>query len=139
MQGTRDTLMKSKTILKTVVGVVVIGGGLLYFMVQAMQSSWAYYYSVDEFVANRALIKDQPVRIAGRVKEGSVHRDLRELRLTFTLASPTSEVPVQYTGAVPDNFAEGKEVVVAGRLNAAEIFEADTLMTKCESKYKARR
>ena len=43
--------MKTKTIVKAVVSLVVIGGGVGYFMVQAMQSSWAYYYSVDDFSA----------------------------------------------------------------------------------------
>ena len=44
--------MKTKTIVKILVGVFVIGGGIGYFMYKAMQSSWAYYYSVDEFLAN---------------------------------------------------------------------------------------
>ena len=42
--------MRKQTIVKTLVGVVVIGGALSFFIVQTMHSSYAYYYSVDEFV-----------------------------------------------------------------------------------------
>lgn len=128
--------MKTKTFIKTLIGVFVIGGGVGYFMFQAMQSSWAYYYSVDDFVANSNAAKSNSLRIAGSVKEDSVVRDVEKMLLTFALAGSKSQVPVHYKGSVPDNFAEGKEVVVEGRLDAAGVFQANTLLTKCESKYK---
>lgn len=130
--------MKTKTIVKVVVGIIVIGGGVGYFMYQAMQSSWAYYYSVDEFSANSSGVKNHSLRIAGRVKQGSVARDLQKMDLTFTLAGSKSEVPIHYKGSVPDNFAEDREVVVQGRLDTTGVFQANQLMTRCESKYKAK-
>jgi len=130
--------MKTKTIVKALVGIIVIGGGVGYFMYHAMQSSWAYYYSVDEFSANSSEVKNHSLRIAGRVKQGSVARDLQKMDLTFTLAGSKSEVPVHYKGSVPDNFAEDREVVVQGRLDTTGVFQANQLMTRCESKYKAK-
>jgi cytochrome c-type biogenesis protein CcmE len=130
--------MKTKTVVKTLIGIIVIGGGVGYFMYQAMQSSWSYYYSVDEFSANTAAIKNTSLRIAGRVKEGTVVRDLSKMLLTFTLAGTGSELPVSFGGTIPDNFAEDIEVVVEGRLDTSGSFQADRLMTKCESKYKAK-
>ena len=130
--------MKRKTITKLLIGVVVIGGGLGYFMYQAMQSSWSYYYSVDEFTANIDVVKANSLRIAGLVKKDSVNRDMENMMLTFVLAGTKSEVPIEYTGTVPDNFTEDIEVVVDGRLNAGGVFEADVLTTRCESKYKAK-
>ena len=130
--------MKSKTIVKTVIGVIIIGGGITYFMYQAMQSSWSYYYSVDDFTASQSDVKNFSFRIAGKVKQGSIIRDLEKTNLTFTLAGSQSEVSVRYVGSVPDNFAENGEVVVEGRLNPSGVFQADMLMTKCESKYKAK-
>jgi cytochrome c-type biogenesis protein CcmE len=130
--------MKTKVVLKAVIGVFVIGGGLGYFMFQAMQSSWAYYYSVDEFSANTDEVQNQSLRIAGKVKQGSVTRDLQEMNLTFTLSGSETELPVQYKGSVPDNFSEDREVVVQGRLDTSGVFQADLLMTRCESKYKAK-
>ncbi len=125
-------------ILKILIGVTVIGGGLSYFTFQAMQSSWSYYYSVDEFSANISDMNNYSFRIAGRVKPGSVKRDLQKMNLTFALAGTKTEIPVLYEGTVPDNFAEDIEVVVEGRLDENKSFNAKTLMTKCESKYKAK-
>ena len=130
--------MKTKMILKILIGVIVIGGGLGYFTFQAMQSSWSYYYSVDEFSANISDMNNYSFRIAGRVKPGSVNRDLQKMNLTFTLAGTKTEIPVLYEGAVPDNFTDDIEVVVEGRLDENKSFKAKTLMTKCESKYKAK-
>jgi len=130
--------MKMKTIMKTVIGVVLIGGAMTFFVFQAMRSSWSYYYSVDEFSANRSAVKNHSLRIAGRVKRGSIVRDLEKVSLNFTLAGSQTELPVQYKGPVPDNFAEDREVVVEGRLDTTGVFRADMLMTKCESKYKAK-
>ena len=130
--------MQTRTIVKALVATIVIGGGVGYFVYQAMQSSWAYYYSVDEFSANSSKVKNHSLRIAGRVKQGSIARDLEEMDLTFILAGSKSEVPVHYKGSVPDNFAEDREVVVQGRLDTAETFQANLLMTRCESKYRAK-
>jgi cytochrome c-type biogenesis protein CcmE len=130
--------MKSKIIVKVLVGVVVIGGGLGYFLYQALQSSWAYYYSVDEFSAAGAGAPEHSFRLAGRVKPGSIVRDLEHLTLRFTLSGSKAELPVQYQGVTPDNFVEDKEVVVEGHLTGTGVFQADTLMTRCESKYQAK-
>lgn len=130
--------MKSKTIAKVVTGIVVIGGGVGYFMFQAMQSSWAYYYSVDDFSAEGHAAQEHSFRLAGRVKPGSVEQDMENVTLRFTLAGVASELPVEYKGVVPDNFVENREVVVEGRLAAAGVFQADNLMTRCESKYQAK-
>jgi len=130
--------MKTKTLVKMLIGVLVIGGGVGYFMYQAIQSSWAYYYSVDDFSANRAAVKNYSLRIAGRVKPGSVVRDLKKMDLTFTLAGVKTEVPVHYEGTVPDNFTEDIEVVVEGRLGVNGTFEAKTVLTRCESKYRVK-
>jgi cytochrome c-type biogenesis protein CcmE len=130
--------MKTKTIVKTLIGLLVIGGGLGYFMYQAMQSSWSYYYSVDDFAANKSEVKNYSLRIAGKVKPGSISRDLEKMNLAFTLAGAETELPVQYKGSVPDNLDEDREVVVSGSIDLTGVFKADTLMTRCESKYKAK-
>lgn len=131
--------MKTKAIVKVLVGIIVIGGGLGYFMYQAIQSSGSYYYSVDDFVddyvADSNAVEVISIRVAGRVKPESVSRDLEKTLLTFTLAGSKNELPIHYKGSVPDNFTEGKEVVVQGRLDTNGVFQAKTLMTKCESKY----
>ena len=130
--------MKTKTILIVLAGVIIIGGGIGYFMWQAMQSSWAYYYSVDEFTEKKSVVQSFSLRIAGRVKNGSIERDITKMNLDFILSGADAAVPVSYKGVVPDNFAENREVVVQGRLDINGVFQADKLMTRCESKYKVK-
>jgi len=130
--------MRSKAVAKVITGIIVIGGGIGYFVFQTMQSSWAYYYSVDDFSPEGAASQELSFRLAGRVKTGSVEQDLENVTLRFTLAGAQSELPVEYKGAVPDNFVENREVVVEGRLAGTGVFQADKLMTRCESKYQAK-
>ena len=130
--------MKTKALVKILIGIIVIGGGISYFMVQAIQSSSSYYYSVDDFTVGSDAVKNSSLRLVGKVKEGSVQRDIEQMLLTFTLTGEKTEIPVSYSKTVPDNFTEGIEVVVAGRLDPSGNFQADKLMTRCESKYKAK-
>lgn len=130
--------MKAKVLVKIAIGIVVIGGGIGYFMWQAIQSSSSYYYSVDEFMAGSETVRDSSLRMAGTVKGGSVQRDIEQMLLTFTLEGEKFELPVRYSKTVPDNFTEGIEVVVHGRLDPSGNFQAEKLMTRCESKYKAK-
>lgn len=130
--------MKSKTVIKFVVGTIVIGGGLVYFMFQAMVGSQSYYYSVDDFMSDSKEVRSSSLRLAGKVKIGSVSRDLEKMKLDFTLTGEEKEIAVAYIGTVPENFTEDIEVVVRGKLDAAGTFKAETLMTRCESKYKAK-
>ena len=130
--------MKKKMILKAVIGVVLIGGAIGYFVYQAMQSSWSYYYSVDEFAQRTPTVQTYSFRIAGRVKNGSIKRDMQKMTLDFELTGTDAVIPVRYGGPVPDNFDDDREVVVQGQLDTQGIFQAGKLMTKCESKYKAK-
>jgi len=49
----------------------------------------------------------------------------------------TAELPVSYSGVVPDPFREGREVIVTGQLDSDGVFHAekDSLITKCPSKF----
>ena len=130
--------MKAKVITKILVGVIVIGGGIGYFIWQTMQSSWSYYYSVDDFTQQTSTVQSHSLRIAGRVKSGSIQRDLEKMDLTFILSGSETTIPISYKGVVPDNFAEDREVVVQGRLDTNGVFQAEKLLTRCESKYEAK-
>ena len=71
--------MKLKTVTKLVIGIIVIGGGIGYLMWQAMESSWSYYYSVDEFAGGSETVKNSSLRLAGKVKAGTVSKDMEKI------------------------------------------------------------
>jgi cytochrome c-type biogenesis protein CcmE len=78
---------------------------------------------------------DGTVSLGGKVV-GPVKRDGRTMRFHIRDREGASSVPVVYTGSIPDLFAPGREVGLEGALrNGVFHGAADTLVTKCPSKY----
>lgn len=108
-----------------------------YIAYVAFDASTGYYYTVSEINEMGSSAYGDKLRIAGEVMEGSVVVVPDEVILQFNLAEGTESLPVRYPGVAPDSFGEGREIVVAGLLNAEGILEADTIMAKCASKYES--
>jgi cytochrome c-type biogenesis protein CcmE len=74
--------------------------------------------------------------LTGKVVSGSIERGGEELRFRIRDRDGTESVAVRYTGAVPDPFREGREVIVSGELRGGTfVAERDSLVTKCPSKF----
>lgn len=77
------------------------------------------------------------VELTGRVVRRSVRH--RGDGLRFRVAdrdNPHANIPVTYSGTVPDPFRGGREIVLTGQLeHGVFIGEPDTLITKCPSKF----
>ncbi|MEI7625928.1 MAG: cytochrome c maturation protein CcmE [Actinomycetota bacterium] len=78
----------------------------------------------------------QSYELTGKVAAGSVSREGNTLLFRVRDRNGSNSVAVRYTGAVPDPFREGREVIVTVR-KQGEIFvgEKDSLVTKCPSKF----
>ena len=78
--------------------------------------------------------------LTGKVANGSVKHDGGALLFRVRDRNGHASVPVRYTGAVPDPFREGREVIVDVRKQGAVfVGQKDSLVTKCPSKFKAAR
>ncbi|MGN6369245.1 MAG: cytochrome c maturation protein CcmE [Phycisphaerae bacterium] len=120
--------------LKLSVAALLLVSAVTYLTYAGVQKGWVYTVGVDQFAANveqHAL----RVRLCGTVSPD--HLDLQKARLTanFLIKGEHASLPVAYHGVIPDMFKPGCEVVVEGKLDDAGRFHADTLMTKCASKY----
>jgi cytochrome c-type biogenesis protein CcmE len=74
--------------------------------------------------------------LTGKVVSGSIERGGEGLRFRIRDRDGSHSVPVRYTGAVPDPFREGREVIVSGELRGGTfVAERDSLVTKCPSKF----
>jgi cytochrome c-type biogenesis protein CcmE len=74
--------------------------------------------------------------LTGKVVNGSIERGEQVLRFRIRDRDGTHSVPVRYTGAVPDPFRDGREVIVSGELRGGTfVAERDSLVTKCPSKF----
>ena len=94
----------------------------------------------SEAVAPRQLMASavvgQTYELTGKVADGSIARDGSTMQFRVKDREGAASVPVQYTGAVPDPFREGREVIITVRKEgAAFVGEKDSLVTKCPSKY----
>lgn len=91
------------------------------------------YVSVSEIVLNLEKYTGENIQAMGFVKVGSfVRGDGRAIN--FVLTDGQESINVQYIGATPQNFDEGKDVVAVGFLSE-EHLEATKLLVKCPSKY----
>ena len=58
--------------------------------------------------------RDKRFRIGGMVVKGSVARNPGDLEVRFVLTDFAHEVPVEYTGVLPDLFREGQGIIAHG-------------------------
>ena len=90
---------------------------------------------------SQLLHRAQPGRsyqLTGVVVGGSVRRAGGVLYFAVADRRGPGNVPLSYTGTVPDPFREGREVIVTVRKDGQRfVGERDSLITKCPSKYKA--
>jgi cytochrome c-type biogenesis protein CcmE len=79
-------------------------------------------------------------QLTGEVANGSVRRARGALEFRVRDRDGRASVPVVYSGAVPEPFREGREVIVTVRKRGAVfVGERDSLLTKCPSKFTAKR
>ena len=82
---------------------------------------------------------DDKFELGGTVVVGSLKEDGDSLRFAIQDPDGSAQVPVEYSGAVPDPFREGREVLVDGELREGRfVGEPNTMTTKCPSKFKAK-
>jgi cytochrome c-type biogenesis protein CcmE len=80
------------------------------------------------------------IELTGKVAAGSVHQAGDTLRFAIRDRSGRGpQVPVVYTGEVPDPFRVGREVIVTGKYrDGTFVGTRDSLVTKCPSKFQAK-
>ncbi|MDR2000999.1 MAG: cytochrome c maturation protein CcmE [Zoogloeaceae bacterium] len=102
------------------------------FVMNALDSNIALYVTPSEVVDGK-IPQSKAFRIGGMVKDGSLRRD--NLTVHFIITDTLKDVPVAYTGILPDLFKEGKGAVVQGRLNESGDFVATEVLAKHDENY----
>ena len=118
--------------------IALIAGGLVSLVLaaaltlNALDSNIALYVTPSEVAAGKAP-HGKAFRIGGLVKAGSVKR--QELKVSFVITDTAKDIPVAYSGILPDLFREGKGAVVQGRLGADGMFTATEVLSKHDENY----
>ena len=113
------------------VGLLLLSGAV-YFVLNAFQSNLVFFFTPTQVAAGEAP-KDGHFRVGGLVKVGSVQR--QDMVVEFVVTDTHQEVPVRYTGLLPDLFKEGKGVVAQGRMDASQRFVANEVLAKHDENY----
>ena len=113
-----------------VLGVAVSAGLAL----RAFEQNLLYFFSPTEVAAGE-VPTERAFRLGGMVLDGSVQRDSGSLTVSFVITDYAHQIPVTYTGVLPDLFQEGQGVVARGRIDAAGHFAAEEVLAKHDENY----
>lgn len=104
-------------------------------MLYAMRDGINLFFTPTE-VSQGIVPVGQNFRIGGMVKAGSVDRSsLGGTLVQFITTDCVVDIPVQYTGVLPDLFREGQGVVADGYLDDRGIFQANRVLARHDENY----
>jgi len=125
------------------VGLTGVALVVTYLVWTGISDTMVYYLTPTELVAK---VKEDPsfhdvgVKVSGQVVPGTYERGEGELVHLFQVQDiehPDVTFPVVYRDVLPDTFTDDTEVVLEGRFGEDGVFQAETLLTKCGSRYEA--
>ena len=102
------------------------------FVLNAFQRNLVFFFTPTQ-VSQGEAPKGRAFRVGGMVKEGSLVKDGENIQ--FVVTDFAHEVPVKYTGLLPDLFKEGKGVVAQGKLSDSNLFAASEVLAKHDENY----
>lgn len=121
--------------IKFILGGVVLLGVIAFVMFNTFQSNTVYYYTIPELMAQRDQLNGRTVRVNAPLDKASIQNDQKNLVLQFNLVEGAQVLPVVYRGVAPDTMSSGESVVAEGKLDSNGVFQADSILVKCPSKY----
>lgn len=113
---------------------VLAVGAATTLVLRAFESNLVFFYSPTQVAAHEAPTA-RAFRVGGLVQQGSVQRASTGLTVNFVVTDGAHQVPVRYTGMLPDLFREGKGVVAQGRLDGSGWFVAQQVLAKHDENY----
>jgi cytochrome c-type biogenesis protein CcmE len=118
-----------------IVLLVVVGAGAAIGLgTYAMRQNINLFYPPADIVAGH-VAAGKKIRAGGMVVKGSLQRDPNSLKVSFFITDFKAQVLVEYTGILPDLFAEGQGVVANGALDTAGVFQATEILAKHDENY----
>lgn len=124
--------MKAQIIIPIIILISVVS----YLIISSVKTTMVYYYTVSELYAQ---LPDFSCRVNGKVVKNTLKHLPNTFDYYFEITDGKKKLPVQYKGVVSDIFQEGIEVVAEGKYDKnKKIFIAQSLLTKCPSKYESK-
>ncbi|MFT3792478.1 MAG: cytochrome c maturation protein CcmE [Rudaea sp.] len=116
------------------VGLILLAVGVAAALtVTALSQNMTYLFSPSETLAGKAPA-GASFKLGGVVLEHSIRRDPESLKVDFVVTDRFKQVPVEYTGILPDLFREGQSVVATGEMQG-DRFVAREVLAKHDESY----
>lgn len=116
-----------------IIGALAVIGSAAALVLNAFEENLVFFFTPSQ-VASGEAPKNRAFRIGGMVKEGSLEKNGMNVR--FIVTDTAHDVPVTYTGILPDLFREGKGVVAQGKLeDHGTLFKASEVLAKHDENY----
>ena len=122
---------------KRMIAVAVLMTGMAItavLLISAFRQNLLYFYTPTQIANGEAAI-DKGIRIGGLVKDGSLQRTDGTLEIRFLVTDKVNDIPVQYSGILPDLFREGQGIVARGKMDTDGVFVAEEILAKHDENY----
>lgn len=103
-------------------------------VLNAFESNLVFFFSPTDVAAGN-VPEHSVFRVGGLVERNSMTREEDGLTVHFMVTDLSQRLEIQYTGILPDMFAEGQGVVVQGRMGEAGTFVASSVLAKHDETY----
>ena len=100
--------------------------------VTALSQNMTYLFSPTETLAGKAP-PGASLKLGGVVLESSIKRDPNSLKVDFVVTDRFKQIPVEYTGILPDLFREGQSVIATGKMQGDRFIAREVLAKHDES------
>jgi len=136
---------------RILVGSALVASAIGYLIYSSIRETSEYYLTVPEAQSRTSALVGQSIRVAGRVRTGSIQWQPSSLTLKFEIypipdvapgvhpasqSAPAGFRIVSVGEPRPDMFADERDVIVEGRLGRDGTIAATQIMTSCPSKYR---
>lgn len=116
-------------VLGIVAGVAIAGALAL----SAFRKNVTFFFDPSAVTAGK-VPPGEGFRLGGMVTKGSLRREPGSIEVHFVVTDFQHDVPVSYSGVLPDLFREGAGVVAHGKMQDGT-FVADEVLAKHDEKY----
>ena len=106
---------------------------VLYISFKSLEENVVYFFSPTEIDEKQEIDFDKKIRIGGMVKKNTIKYSNQSIN--FIITDFKNEIYVNYSGSIPNLFAEEKGVVAEGFLKDKSYFIADKILAKHDENY----
>ena len=120
---------------------VVVALAVGYMAYAAFPANALYFLTVSEFLSGKEYQDGRVLRVSGKLVEDTFLRQEGSTVSQFQLADKDghseARLAASYVGVMPDLFFNPhSEIILEGRYGPEHVFETDSILVKCPSKYR---